>query len=292
MRVSVVIPAYNASATLGECLRALANQRLAQAEYEVIVVDDGSRDTTAAIARTFHPVRLIRQPNQGAPAARNCGIAAARAPWIAFTDADCIPSRGWLAALLAAVEGQVDRPMGVAGRTVGHQSLSPAAHYVDLAGGLDAERHLAHPTFPFAPSGNVLYRRDLLERVGGFDERFHTYDACDLHTRLCRLDSGPMLFAARAVVLHRHRDSWPAYFRQQRGYGYGYGQFAWHYRSAMTWGIGRELAAWWQLVRLGGGALLPGGAAALVRRGHFVKALAQRIGFLDAYYSPRERERW
>lgn len=293
MRVSVVIPAYNAEATLGECLRALAHQSLPAGDYEVILVDDGSRDATAEIARSAG-VQLIAQRNRGAPAARNRGIEIAKCPWIAFTDADCIPSRGWLAALLAAVErDSAESPVGAAGRTLGHDSHSRAARFVDLSGGLDAEHHLSHPRFPFAPSCNLLYRKDLMERAGGFDERFHTYDACDLHTRLVRLADGPMRLAPRAVVLHRHRQDWRGYFRQQRGYGYGFGQFAWRHRDAIEWPIGRELSEWGRLARQGVLAALPGhDDERLLHRGRFAKALAQRLGFVAAYYARRERRRW
>lgn len=293
MRVSVVIPAYNAEATLAECLRALAHQSLPASAYEVILVDDGSQDATAEIARRYG-VQLITQPNRGAPAARNRGIDAAKASWVAFTDADCIPSRGWLKALLASVEWDAaETPLGAAGRTLGHGSVGPAARFVDLSGGLDAEHYLSHPRFPFAPSCNLIYRRDLLVRAGGLDERFHTYDACDLHTRLRRLANGPMLLAPRAVVLHRHRADWRGYFRQQRGYGYGYGQFAWRHRDVIHWPIGRELGEWGRVARLGIQAALPGdNDQTLLRRGVFAKALAQRLGFVAAYYDPRERRRW
>lgn len=293
MRVSVVIPAFNAEATLADCLWALTNQSLPTSAFEVILVDDGSQDTTAKLARSFD-VQVMTQINRGAPAARNQGIALARAPWIAFTDADCIPSRGWLAALLASVEqDSKEVPIGAAGLTLGHKSLSPAARFVDLSGGLDAERHLAHPGFPFAPSSNLMYRRDLLEQAGGFDERFHTYDACDLHTRLRRISKGPMRFAPRAVVLHRHRADWRGYFRQQRGYGYGYGQFVWRHRGAIQWPLMRELKEWALMARLGVTAALPGSDdRALLRRGAFIKTLAQRLGFVTAYYGPRERHRW
>src|SRR3546814_5363267 len=106
--------------------------------------------------------------------------------------------------------------LGAAGRTLGFRSATPAARYVDLAGGLDAERHLTHPTWPFAPSGNLLYRTSALRAIGGFDERFSAYDACDLYTRL-HPGAGAFVFVPNALVLHAHRATWAEFFRQQIG---------------------------------------------------------------------------
>src|SRR4051812_22305717 len=224
--VSVVIPARDAEGTLGECLRALRSQSVAPDRYEVIVVvDRDSRDRTGRVARDAGALVLV-SAGSGAAAARNAGIAAARGAWIAFTDADCIPSRTWLATLLDNVTvGGGAAVLGAAGHTMGYQATSPAARFVDFTGGLQAERHLAHERYPWAPTGNVIYRRAALESVGGFDDRFLTYEGCDLHTRLLRQVGGRFAYVPQAVVLHRHRGSWRAYWRQQVGYGVGYGQF-------------------------------------------------------------------
>ncbi|MBI2467114.1 MAG: glycosyltransferase family 2 protein [Candidatus Rokubacteria bacterium] len=89
---SVVIPAYDAEATLPACLAALARQSLAPERFEVIVVDDGSTDATAQVAERAG-VRVVRLPaNAGPAAARNRGAQAARGEVLVFTDADCEPT--------------------------------------------------------------------------------------------------------------------------------------------------------------------------------------------------------
>ena len=292
--VSVVVPAYNSAATLGDCLRALTSQSLPREQFEVIVVDDGSTDDTAAIAHRYG-VRVIGQINAGAASARNAGWRAAVGCWIAFTDADCVPARGWLRALLAAVRAEtgVAMPLGAAGATIGLASTTPAARFVDVTGGLDAQRHLTHPRFPFAPSANMMYRRDALAAVNGFDERYRTYEACDLHGRLIRADAGRFTFEPAAVVLHRHRASWKAYWRQQVAYGFGLAQFTHHRSSEIRWSIGHELGAWGGTAKAGIRALGPArGDERLARRGTFVKQLAQRIGFCSFYWNPAERAKW
>ena len=95
--VSVIVPARDAAATLGGTLDALAAQELDD-DLEVIVVDDGSGDATAAIAEAHPVATVVRQARAGPAAARNAGVAASRGALLAFTDADCRPQPGWLAA--------------------------------------------------------------------------------------------------------------------------------------------------------------------------------------------------
>jgi glycosyltransferase involved in cell wall biosynthesis len=156
--VSVIIPARQAASTIGRTLSALSAQQLDQA-FEVIVVDDGSTDETAAIAERHMPlVSVIHNGrSRGAGAARNRGVAAARASVIAFTDADCFPTPDWLAHGLESlaeadlVQGRVTPDPSVT-RTPFDRSLS-----VDRDAG-------------FYQTANLFVRRDVLDLVGGFRE--------------------------------------------------------------------------------------------------------------------------
>ncbi|HEY5350497.1 MAG TPA: glycosyltransferase [Candidatus Lustribacter sp.] len=290
IQVSVVVPVYNGERTLGDCLRSLQAQNLPNVAYELIVVDDGSDDASATIATGFG-ARVVRQPNAGAAAARNAGLSAARADWIAFTDADCVASRGWLKTLLRSAALAGEDVICVAGKTVGLASETPAARFVDLKGGLDAGRHLAHPRYPFAPSGNVLYRRAALAAVGGYDPRYRSYEACDLHQRLGAA-GGRSIFEPGAMIFHRHRATWSEYWRQQRSYGAGLAQFMRARVDEIRWSLADELRAWSGVVACGARAILPGNAdAVLERRGTFVKTFAQRVGFVAEYWA-RGRARW
>jgi glycosyltransferase involved in cell wall biosynthesis len=294
VRVSVVVPVYNGAATIADCLRALGEQSLPNDAYEIIVVDDGSTDGTVDIAREFD-VRLILQDHKGAPAARNAGIRAAFGRWVAFTDSDVIPSRTWLARLLRRVEDVNGNAVafGAAGPIQGYESKTPAARFVDISGGLNTERHLSHPRFPFAPSGNVMYLRSALLDAGGFDERFASYDACDLHLRLRESTPLPFHFEPSALVWHRHRATWEQYWRQQRGYGVGYAQFLLRHHDRVYWGIADEVRALWTVATNFVLSTIPGtGDEALLRRGFYVRTAAQRVGFVTTFFSARERKRW
>jgi len=156
VRASVVVPVHNGAATLPAALSALARQEGTQA-YEVIVVDDGSVDDSAAIAeRSPGPVTVVRQEQAGPAAARNRGAAAARGAVLCFTDADCYPDRGWLASGLAALEhaelvqGEV-RPDPDARRTPYDRTLA-----VLRESGL-------------YETANLFVRRELFEALEGFE---------------------------------------------------------------------------------------------------------------------------
>ncbi len=152
----MIIPARDAAPTLARTLEALECQQFA-GDFEVIVVDDGSRDETAVIARRHRPpVRLLHNDaSHGPGAARNTGVRAARAPVLAFTDADCFPTLRWLAegcrALADAdlIQGRV-APDTAADRTPFDRSLS-----------VESDRG-------FYQTANLFVRRDTFEAIGGF----------------------------------------------------------------------------------------------------------------------------
>ncbi len=89
---SIIIPSYNAAATIRECLEALEHQTANRSSYEVILVDDGSTDSTVEMAGEFSTVRIIRQENQGPAIARNNGAEEAGGDVVLFTDSDCCPN--------------------------------------------------------------------------------------------------------------------------------------------------------------------------------------------------------
>lgn len=150
--VSVVIPARDAEGSLGLTLDALSQQEL-DGEIEVIVVDNGSLDGTAALAEA-RGMRVLRRPRGDGPgAARNEGAAAASADVLAFTDADCEPSRGWLAAALGALN-------------TADLVLGPVAP-VRTPAPLDRTVQITGHTGLFE-TANLVVRRATFERAGGF----------------------------------------------------------------------------------------------------------------------------
>lgn len=163
--VSVVIPTHQRAGYLEELLEVLTEQTIGVPRFEVIVCDDGSTDDTWAVlekATDHSPLRLcaLRQAVSSGPSrARNLACSRARAPLIAFTDDDCLPTPGWLAAVLEAF---ADADV-VQGAVRG----DPRAERV--AGPWDKTLWVTGPT-PWFETANISYRRELFERLGGFVE--------------------------------------------------------------------------------------------------------------------------
>ena len=289
-RISVVIPAFNAAATIAEAVGAVMSQALPEDEWELMVVDDGSSDATAELAKTGGARVLCLGKNQGVSFARNAGVEKARAPWVAFTDADCIPSRRWLSWLVAAADSADRSTLGFAGRTLGFNSRTPAARFMDLIGALDAEQYMKHGAFPWAPSCNLVCRRTDLLEVGGFDPGLRYYETPDLHLRLICRFGGSLRHVPNALVLHRHRASWGELWRQQRNYGVGYAYFLNRYADQWPWSFHSEWKAWMKLMKLALAACAWQGERGLVRRGLLVKHLSQHLGFASTFYKLKSHQ--
>ncbi len=182
MRITAVIPSYNRHATLARALHSVLGQR--HPVDQVVVVDDGSDDASAAmVARDFPAVELLRQPNRGVSAARNAGIAAARGDWIALLDSD----DAWLPHKIARVCDAIARHPGFAlyhsdeiwmrhGRRV-----NPKRKHRKHGGWIF--RHCL-PLCAISPSAAVI-RRERLVELGGFDESLPACEDYDLWLRLC-----------------------------------------------------------------------------------------------------------
>ncbi|HEY1260465.1 MAG TPA: glycosyltransferase [Stellaceae bacterium] len=214
-RVSVVVCAYNAERTMAQCLASLAV--LNYPDYEVIVVNDGSRDRTLEIAESFGCCRIISQPNKGLSAARNVGAEAATGEVVAYTDSDCVADPDWLNYLVAKMEANGLAACGGPNFPPPEESLVPAAVAVSPGGpthvliGDEVAEHIA--------GCNMAFRREALLALGGFDPVYRAAgDDVDICWRF--QDAGYVIgFSPAAVVWHFRRNTVKAYCRQQQGYG-------------------------------------------------------------------------
>ena len=139
MKLSVIIPCYNAGDFLSQCLASVLSQDMA--DFEVILVNDGSTDGTLAEAERFARqdarVRVLSQENAGVSAARNLGLDAAQGEWVTFVDADDLLAQGAFAALLRAASEEVDLVVGAHetfDETLAREIVRPETNWPDQRG--------------------------------------------------------------------------------------------------------------------------------------------------------------
>src|SRR5262249_45175886 len=212
-RISVVVCSFNGTGTIGETLTALS--RLNYPDYEVIVVDDGSTDKTASIARS-HGVRLVQTKNKGLSNARNLGWEAATGSIIAYIDDDAYPDRDWLP-FLAASFMRTDHA-GIGGPNLAPSGDGLIADAVAHAPGGPVHVLLSDDVAEHIPGCNMAYRVDRLRAIGGFDPRFKVAgDDVDICWRLERR-GWTLGFCPAAIVFHHRRNSIRGYWKQQMQY--------------------------------------------------------------------------
>jgi GT2 family glycosyltransferase len=212
--VSVVVANWNRKELLRACLASLARQT--GVESETIVVDNGSTDGSAAMADEFG-ARVIRNAeNRGFCAANNQGIAAARGEFIALLNNDAEAEPGWLAALLRVCASRSEVGMAASKILVwedpsridkaGHLIFPDGQNRGRGSGALDQGQYDREEEVLWPDGCAAMYRKSMLDQIGGFDEDFFAYgDDAELGLR-ARIAGWRCVYAPDAVVRH-HRGS-------------------------------------------------------------------------------------
>jgi len=216
--VSVIIPAYNCEKTIGQCLKALAKQSYPSDSCEVIVVDDGSDDNTAAIVKD-HPVKYIHQANQGPAAARNNGARQAKGDVILFTDSDCAPDANWVQEMIKPFEDPKVMAVKGAYRT-GQRSLTARFAQVEFEERFEMLKKVE--VIDMVDTYSAGHRRKTFLDLGGFDTSFPVANNEDteLSYRMSALNY-KMVFNPQAIVHHlNHPASVGKYARLKFWRGY------------------------------------------------------------------------
>ena len=214
-KVSVVVASFNGVRTLKICLDSLT--RLNYPDYEVILVDDGSYDTTPQVASLFPSVRYFAQSHQGLSVARNTGIAAAEGEIVAFTDSDCRADEDWLYYLVGDLLNS--RFTGIGGHNFLPPEDSLTAAVVQVSPGGPAHVMLTDRIAEHIPGCNMAFYKWALNEIGGFDPIFRKAgDDVDVCWRL-QQRGYKIGFSPGGFVWHYRRSTVNAYLRQQRGYG-------------------------------------------------------------------------
>ncbi len=275
MRLSVIMPVFNAADTIAVQLEALARQTWSE-PWELIVVDNGCTDDSMQIVASYasslpHLRTALAAEQKGPSHARNVGARLATAPYLAFCDADDEVADGWVEAIADAVETHGF----VASRMDAARLSEPRA--LAAKGNSRQQRGLIEYTYvdylPFAGACGLAIARELHERVGGFDESMRYLEDCDYCWRV-QLEGTPLVFAPAALVHIRHRDDPRGLFRQARNWGEYNVLLLKRYRAhgmpAPHWSTGLRL--WWKL------ALRLPGLLRQANRDRWVWALGYRVG--------------
>lgn len=218
MSDAVVVASYNRPGHIVECVRHLISK--VEGGFAIVVVDDGSAEPYAPLLAQFAGrVTCLRQANAGPAAARNLGVAASRADFVAFTDDDCRPRPGWFAALKAAHRNHRDI-------LVGGPVVNSLADNVYAQASQDLSTYLygyfgeAHE-LAFFTTNNLGFSRTTFERLGGLDPYFSfASEDRDLSLRW-RSAGGRLVYVPEAVVDHRHALGLARFLRQHMSYGRG-----------------------------------------------------------------------
>ena len=225
--LSVIIPVRNGARWLRRCLESVLALKFAHRAMEVLCVDNGSNDESVDILRSFQPaIRVLHESTPGPSAARNAGILLASAPLVAFTDCDCVVDPLWLSNLAAPLRSE--RYAAVGGRILAR----PEAGGVELFGELvhDHSKAIEFYQPPYLIGMNMAARKDLLVRVGMFQERWIRMEDVDLAYRILR--AGEQIgYCPDAVVHHHNRDSVAKLMREGFLHGYYRPSFLREYRD-------------------------------------------------------------
>ena len=231
MTFSVVIPAHNRLRSVERILRAVKEQDFDPTDFEVIVVDDGSEDGTTHFLKSLRwespRLILLLQENRGPAAARNLGIVRSSGKIIAFTDDDCLVGPDWLSCLYhgwemfpeaGGVGGFLEAPPPVLKSNLIARLEFFETHTVYRAG---QNPYLGGFESPAGGTNNMSYRKDVLQKVGGFDESFPVPAGEDADLKLRVVKRGYSIGYLPIKVTHLDSYSWSSFLRRSFVHGIG-----------------------------------------------------------------------
>lgn len=208
-KVSIIIPAHNSAATLGQCLSSLRIQ--SHSDIEIIVADDASTDRTAAIAAEYAAKVVVINERSGAGKARNLAAKESTGEILAFTDSDVVVPPDWIGNFLKTMAEK--RGKCVAGGYSGSIGNAPIQTFAFLE--LEYRRRsIGERVFTF-PSSNFACTRELFFSVNGFPENYKAASLEDMVFSYKVSRDHPVYWSRDNGVLHQFRDSLRKYLRQQ-----------------------------------------------------------------------------
>ena len=224
VRISVIVPTYNNADILHHCLDALMAQDFPHDQYEIIVVDDGSRDATSQIVSQYTQktpiVQYFYQPNQGPAAARNHGAQCANGDIIMFTDDDCEPQRNWVTEMYRPFNESNGEIAAVKGAyRTSQKSVIARFAQTEFENRYRRMRNIQY--IDFVDTYAAAFRREIFLSLNGFDTRFPVANNEDVEFSYRMASKGhKMVFNPNAIVYHKHPDTIYRYLKVKFGRAY------------------------------------------------------------------------
>ena len=200
--ISVVVPFFNNELTLAPCIESLLDQASVGGDHEILLINNRSTDRSPSIAAHYPEVTVLEEQNPGAYAARNTAIRKARAPLIAFTDADCVAASDWLRSI---VEGMADPAIAI---LLGHFRYPADATWgLRLLGAyenakVDYVLHRCGAEHYFGYANNMAVRTSVFEELGLFKEWKRAADSELLHRLKAKLPEQGVAYRPSMRVTH------------------------------------------------------------------------------------------
>ncbi len=215
IKISVIIPAYNADKTIAQNLEAILRQKGLKEKPEVIVVDDGSTDSTESIVKSYPEVIIVKQNNAGPATARNTGAKLAKGGILVFTDSDTVPHENWLKELTAPFDNE--KIYATTGTYSIENPQSPLA--VLIQSEIEAKHKKYGEFVAFAGSYNFAIRKNIFIKIGKFNTRYIMAEDLEFCYRMASLNYN-IKYVPKAIVGHYHPESIFKYLKKQYEHGF------------------------------------------------------------------------
>lgn len=215
--VSIIVAVFNGENVIDDCIQSLLAQDYPKDKYEIIVVDNNSKDKTAEVIKKYLVRYVLEDKIQGPSAARNAGVAVAKGEFLAFFDADQVAEKDWVKKIL---EGGQEKKYGAfVGLNVSvnsKDSLLGEYWIREWALKKDKDTYLNH-----FPGGNVAIRRNVFMELNGFDIYMPTCEDMDIAWRLQKNLKLSIKYNHSSIAYHKERQDVKSLLKREFGLGYG-----------------------------------------------------------------------
>ncbi len=247
--ISIIVPAYNAERTMKMCIESLLNLDYPKNRYEIIIVDNNSKDNTADIIRQYPVLYLLEDQIQTSYASRNRAIKHAKGDILAFTDSDCIADSNWLKEGVKSFEdGEV---VGLGGNVLSYKPEHYIEKYQDRKKVFDRTNAMSKEALKAGKANvitaNAIYRRDLFSEVGLFKNEITGGGDREFSLRVQQDHKGKLVYNPDAIIYHKHRTTLFSFCEQYYRYGHNAYQQYDPFKMEKSRQLGYIKPVYWQM---------------------------------------------